>query len=227
MRGQVIKDPSDWKHVYFRNTPKVHNLEKRDLEDILRDPAWHKAVFYREPLERFVSAYVSKCTPGHDTDHQHCRDEFGKFDLPIRDVVTQLAWKDRRESGRQQQTNEHFAKQSRFCGGLDGTLEYYDTVEKLDVLTARDKVSQMLRDIQVDPATVPVFDQLFPRNIVAEAKASQRSGAGEFNSGGSHIIGAGNKLRKYLSTPEEVVTLLEHYMEDYLVFGIKVPPWVR
>ena len=228
VRGQAIKNASNWKHVYFQNTPKKHNLEKKDLEQMMLDPEWHKAVFYREPLERFISGYQSKCEPDHDIDRFHCESAFGKMDPTIREAITQLAWKDRRTPVRTQEADVHFAQQSRFCGGLDGTLQHYDTVERLEKATAREKVSKMLKAVDINPATIPEFDALFPRDVSAVANAADgnKDHAGRhFNGGSAHITNSEKKLRKYFKTPEEVTTLFEHYMGDYLLFGIKAPTW--
>ena len=46
----------------------------------LVDDTWVKAVFYRDPLARFLSAFLSKCTDGHDPewDRDHiCKPIFG------------------------------------------------------------------------------------------------------------------------------------------------------
>jgi hypothetical protein len=148
--------------------------------------------------------------------------------------LTQLAWKDGRKPGRQQTTNPHFARQARFCGGLDTTLDYYNTAELLEKHTARGKVIKMLNAVGVDAATVPEFDRLFPdtryitksqpRKRLAQ-QPRQLSAVLGFNQGEGHITHSELALRKYLQTPEEIVALLEHYMEDYLLFGIKAPIW--
>lgn len=38
---------------------------------------WTSAVFVRDPLERFLSGWFSKCTPGHDLDREVCTALFG------------------------------------------------------------------------------------------------------------------------------------------------------
>ena len=40
--------------------------------------SWTTAVFFRDPIERFLSAYTSKCLAGHDADSKlHCYHHFG------------------------------------------------------------------------------------------------------------------------------------------------------
>lgn len=44
--------------------PNGHSLRSvlHGVQAILRNKSWHKAVFYRHPVDRFVSAYKSQCT---------------------------------------------------------------------------------------------------------------------------------------------------------------------
>ena len=43
----------------------------------LTSAEWTRAVFFRDPLDRFLSAYLSKCVPGHDVDTRVCTEVFG------------------------------------------------------------------------------------------------------------------------------------------------------
>ena len=64
----------DWH--WFQNSPQALNYTKSDLEWILSNPEWQKAVFYRHPLDRVLSAYKSKCewTDNRDSDGNiHCQ----------------------------------------------------------------------------------------------------------------------------------------------------------
>ncbi len=49
------------------NQPENFGLTKSDLDDIMRDPTWTKAVFLRDPLRRTLSGYLSKCVQHEDT----------------------------------------------------------------------------------------------------------------------------------------------------------------
>ena len=47
--------------LWFQHRPTDYGLNAHDVIGILNDPSWVKAVSYRDPLERFLSAYRSKC----------------------------------------------------------------------------------------------------------------------------------------------------------------------
>ena len=196
----------------------------------------HKAVFYREPLERFLSGYQSKCERGHDRDgFAHCIHQFGdnvrnkkrikksKKKTPIigfAGAVNYVAQQDRAEMDKDQTNDEHWTRQARFCGGLENTLQYYDTVEELQKETARDKVSTMLTKIGVPlpiNSTIPAFDALFPPMERGEQMHNARNP--------KHTTNAAAAEKKYYNTTALSNTVMAHYMEDYLLFGIKAPTW--
>merc|ERR1719473_958849 len=49
--------------------------------------AWTSAVFVRDPLERFLSGWLSKCTDGHDLDREVCTQMFGAPDASFARAV--------------------------------------------------------------------------------------------------------------------------------------------
>ena len=48
-------------HRWFQFSPAHQGLDFATFQQYLRDSSWRKAVFYRDPMERFLSAYLSKC----------------------------------------------------------------------------------------------------------------------------------------------------------------------
>lgn len=56
----------------LKNARKVYH----GVESILKNESWHKAVFFRHPVDRYLSSYRSQCT---DNIHKprHCHDTFG------------------------------------------------------------------------------------------------------------------------------------------------------
>ena len=48
---------------------------------------WTSAVFVRDPLERFLSGYISKCTDNHDPDRYICARVFGARDASFARAV--------------------------------------------------------------------------------------------------------------------------------------------
>ena len=129
--------------TWFRNTPKHHGLTKIQLEELLIDPAWTKAVFYRDPVTRFLSAFRSKCERGHD-DTPDCIRVFGKRYIDFDQALDRM-------SKSPMPMNPHFAPASDFCGGLGATLDYYDVVHELTAETAPANVEALLTKVGVEP----------------------------------------------------------------------------
>lgn len=192
---------------YHRNTPEVHGVDLAHLERILANSSWHKAVFYRDPVERFVSAFASKCEGADEDGPAHCQDQFGFPNISFGDAVQQIDDYDHNRAD-PHPFNRHFRLQSDFCGGLRNTLEYYDTVEELDRSTARAKVSTLLQKVGIEPSSVPHFDTLFPKPDDQDWKHS------------THNTGVNDDLSDYFPEGEEwrISTLRHHYAEDYRRF---------
>ena len=141
--------------VWFRNTPEHHNLNKKDMESILANPEWTKAVFYRDPIDRFVSAFQSKCG-GFDPDgEEHCTDSFGHPNSTFSDALHHIKTANTIQ-------NPHFAPMSEFCGGLSNSLQYYDMVQELKRDTVGDHVRQLLQKVGVPADTI----ELLIENVV-------------------------------------------------------------
>ena len=100
------------------------------LNAIFRDLGWRRAFVFRDPIERFVSAYTSKCaqccyTPGcpmpkGDGCH-NCHTVFGL----TRDRNWSLAEVAERLSHSRSWANPHWLHQGRFCGGLEDNWRAY------------------------------------------------------------------------------------------------------
>jgi hypothetical protein len=205
--NQMRSQPPDG--FWFANTPAKHNLSKSALEGLLVDPTWHKAVFYREPLARFLSGYRSKCEPGHDHDTHHCSATFGSVNASFQQAVAAIALMDGTSADKDQVVDEHYQRQARFCGGLENTLRYYDTIELLTKETAHERVGAMLENAGVNK-TLPFFNKIFPAHM---------------NSTAAHVTNAEAAESKYYTTTAMANTVMAHYMEDYLLFGISAPEW--
>lgn len=208
------------------NSPKNHRLKTRDLERMMINKTWHKAVFYREPLERFLSAYNSKCGakwPKHgDRDGpKHCFQEFHKFPISFSDAVTRMGESEPRNRswGRH---NEHFVEQARFCGGLKDTLQFYDTIEQLDVTSANRKVKQLLAKVNISDVQTPGYipgrfewqsvDGIFPMTGVS-----------------GHSTNTSEKVLRSYGDVESLAVerLRDFYKIDYELFGIDTPDWAE
>ena len=183
---------------------------------MLLNDTWHKAVFYREPLERFLSGFRSKCEPGHDADIFHCTSAFGTQRSTFVNAVQHLAAMDDQHKDADQSIDVHWQRQARFCGGLENTLQYYDTIEELKRDTAHEKVSNLLTKVGIPKpisATFPIFDSIIPPS---------KEDRGDLL---KHQTNAGSSLKQYYKNPSMTNTVISHYLEDYLLFGIKAPLW--
>ncbi|KAJ8600367.1 hypothetical protein CTAYLR_000702 [Chrysophaeum taylorii] len=198
--------------LYYGSSPGAQGLGRAEVEALFEDPSWHKAVFFREPLERFASGFASKCLPGHDKDTVHCKMAFGSETVSPSEAVRAILEGDRTH-GILRAIDKHFAHQHRFCGGLLETLEYYDTVEQIFPETIREKVLELFEKVGIDFPHAEIFDAIFPEPNVARA--------------GRHVTNARASEEAFFKTiePALVAGILRHYAPDHFLFGIKVPPW--
>ena len=144
--------------MWWTNTPRRLGYSLAGVERILRDKSWHKAVFYRDPVVRYVSSFLSKCTDGHDLDRWHCENEFGSTKPPFGRAVRRTA------SGRAH-GDVHWQPQARFCGGLAKSIRHYDSVVEFEGASLRADVLRMLRraGFAVDaPRLRAALDSNFP-----------------------------------------------------------------
>lgn len=207
-------------HVWFRNTPAVHGLQLQDLKRMLVDPAWHKAVFYREPLERFASAFSSKCEQSDGDGAQICTGALGaNSTVPKRDVMNNMSERIRRFAiaatrlASPRRFDRHFQPQSLFCGGLGRSLDRYDTVERLDRDTSHIKVDALLARVGVNESErARVLAKTFPLPVRRRL---------------AHDTYASRRLLAYYETPKIVRQVVRFFVDDYLLFGIALPVWAR
>ncbi|CAM9525058.1 unnamed protein product [Chrysoparadoxa australica] len=189
--------------------PRYHGLNLADLEDILMDPAWKKAVFYRDPVTRFLSGYRSKCEKGRDgakycgpdCSHPACEAGFGS---PLATFDQAIATVQANEIG-----NPHWDPQYHACGGLDTTLEHYDFVTELRPEDAEDRILELLQLIGLDTDNLdPAISELIVRPEEDP-----------------HVTKAEEKCCEYYNTREKWEAVVKYYKEDYKLFHMKpIPP---
>ena len=96
-------------HLGFRYTCERWKLDEEECTKLTRQ--WKTFVVVRNPFERFVSAFKSKCSGKNDGDSQrHCWAIFGR-NATLDSVADQLL--------AHESYNPHWDKQSEFCGGFD------------------------------------------------------------------------------------------------------------
>lgn len=222
---------------WFQNSPFERGYTKEDIEGILVNRSWHKALFYRDPVERFVSAYRSKCEGADPDGRWVCAMTFGSPEASFPLAVHRLRESDQKrrtekeEIEHEYKMNEHFMKQSSFCGGLMNSAQYYNTIESLEKDTAAKKVTKLLHDIGADPSWVDNFDELFPAGEPNDASLADISTktreAASASATDAHNTNSLEHLRDYLppNHPETLAALIQHYQDDYTLFNITAPSW--
>jgi len=189
-----------------------------ELEKILVDPSWRKALFYREPLSRFLSAFLFSCR-GEKKWRWMCADIFGSSEASFSAAVATLHTYggkvapngDRSHRGTAEM-DAHVRPQADFCGGhLHDTLHRYDTVVELDPSSSRTHVQALLGGFLSENDVVQSeFDRLFPPD-------------GKLQNG--HDTHSHERVYEFYSAedPALVGTVIDFYYRDYIIFHIEPP----
>ena len=128
-----------WKtaaEFWFRISPDVMSISPTKIRELLVDPSWRAAVVYRDPNDRFVSAYTSKCRHDSEEGGYHCGELFGLDKPSALSVAESLLNVSRMqedgllddESTRLKHCTRfdpHWAPQTCFCTGLADTYHLY------------------------------------------------------------------------------------------------------
>ena len=113
---------------FFRGTLDLMNMSVNDAHLLLSDQNWQAAVVYRDPVERFYSAFASKCGLKDRDGKRSCHDFFQLQNVTIHSVVERLLDIKRQlppNTSVCEQLDPHWAPQSCFCGGLRRTFRNY------------------------------------------------------------------------------------------------------
>ena len=216
--------------TWTATSARAVGLTEAQVLDAFSDREWTSAVFVRDPLERFLSGYRSKCEPGHDPDREVCFYCFGNRDATFAEAVAVInntlgdaIWKQVKPHSWDGTAEDHFRLQSSFCNGLVGQGGF-DAYYLLTRETARRDVADMLARAGVtDPAAAALdFEYHFPKPKDTDLLSSHLYG------GGVHATGASSApIRdQYFSSPALVAAVLRHYAPDYRnIPGLQVPRW--
>ena len=189
--AEVLGQEFEW---YPANPSKV-GLSLEAFKDRLGDASnsWRKLVVYRDPMERFLSAYRSKCLLGDRDGEKHCHQVFklNESQISILNVANRLA-----QYGHY---NPHWATQSSFCGGTVGSMwtSYTHHVSFNNLSGIADAFKG-----RVPPAT---FERL---RIELQPAAP-----------GKHITDAKAHVQADLGSPAVRRLLYDFYSDDYRLFG--------
>ena len=117
---RIIAEVMGQKVQWFPANPSTVGLSLEAFKDRLGDASnsWRKLVVYRDPMERFLSAYRSKCllADGDRNGRMHCHNLFRLNDsqISVLNVASRLP-----QYGHH---NPHWATQTSFCGGTVGSM---------------------------------------------------------------------------------------------------------
>lgn len=139
------------------------NFTARDLESALNDPTWTKATFLRDPLERMVSAYISKCVRPRECGSCMGLETSDSEDPEIAQLADTLEY-----TG-----DAHFLPQSSLCGGLGDNIGAYDFIGHIsrDSQAVAKQVANML-ELAVKKSSSDKSAQLSHEGELADARKS-------------------------------------------------------
>jgi len=72
LANHLVSALNNKKMKWFQASPGALGLSQETVHKRLDDPSWKKLVLYRDPVERFLSAYNSKCLRGDKDGPRHC-----------------------------------------------------------------------------------------------------------------------------------------------------------
>jgi hypothetical protein len=194
----------------------VRSLTMEKAKELLNDPTWTRAVFFREPAERLLSAYLNKIEGGKPTEHN--------FTDWVDEITTQ---KDAKcgSPGLNACTDPHWTPQLMTCG-LDYLLPSWDFIGTFEHIAEHTKL--LLERVGLWDNFGAKFDDASDYktgggrcHVAPPIRASNYSALG-FNQRGtskgqSNAAGAQNKFDKYY-TPELLGKVRELYALDYAIW---------
>ena len=211
----------DWqtKSEWMRNTPQHHHISKQDLETFLVDPTWTKAVFYRDPAIRFLSAFRYNCLKGTRRGRR-CKDVFGMKNLTFDEALNKV------DANTSIVTNSiHMMPASFFCGGLQNTLQHYDFVRELTESTSPQAVGTLLEIIGVESNITKHIVDCFVRGDGCVALRPMVQGQFQFppkKIDNLHNTGSSRNgiVRDSFKSSERLEIIRRAYQVDYNTFQI-------
>ena len=192
---RIIAEVLGQEFKWYPSNPSMVGLSLEAFKDRLGDASnsWRKLVVYRDPMERFLSAYRSKCLLGDSDGRMHCHDLFRLNDsqISVLNVASRLP-----QYGYH---NPHWATQSSFCGGTVGSMwtSYTHHVSFNNLSGIADAFEG-----RVSPKT---FEKI---RIQLRPPAS-----------GGHITDAKGHVEADLGSAEVRRKLYDFYSDDYRLFG--------
>jgi len=185
------------------------NLGDSDIipEKISRANGWRLGIFVRDPAERLLSAWSSKCQ-AWENGGRNClgrkqvpndlsEEAVNNFESMVRDLLPKYM-AERRERG---YFNAHYDPQSTFCGAKEATA--YNFIGHLSGQS--DEVHDQVADMLCSVAHVPpqhaiwsILPTIFPRQFAA-----------------GHHTDAGARMTAFYRSPDVRAAVAREYAADY------------
>jgi len=174
--------------------------------EILQDPGWRKVYVIRDPAERFLSVFLSKCA-GHDGEKglRVCRSQYRTSEITFNDAIDQLVKHGIR--------NPHWKQQHKYCGDLAKIHEQFDVEIFYDGSTYAADLAKELRLAGAMGADDIHLKECF--NMTYEA---------HYNIKDAHIAHSEKLVLEYYESQAQVQKVHDFYIDDYEIFNIPWPP---
>eukprot|EP00927_Polykrikos_kofoidii_P054249 TRINITY_DN4869_c0_g1_i4.p1 TRINITY_DN4869_c0_g1~~TRINITY_DN4869_c0_g1_i4.p1 ORF type:complete len:416 (-),score=69.40 TRINITY_DN4869_c0_g1_i4:69-1316(-) len=183
---------------------------------VFSDPTWTKAVFLRDPLDRLVSGFRSKCEVPLEGDGRDCmnfQEASSKWQPSFDEFAKEL----------NHCHNPHFDPQTSFCL-LDTRFEQFSfvgTVSK-NFSAVSDQVNAML-DQSIERSGVQLSDER--RQEMAKLSAAYFPPEG-LTKGNLDHFHMDTVVTDFYKNETTLLNSLEHYAIDYERLNLEVPPGV-
>lgn len=202
-------------HKLFPNHPNYHSGQasqfvygRAGMEEVFANPRGVRAVFVREPLARFASAFMDKCARPTERNTVHCPTHTNIF----KDAVE---WALRTDMS---VVNPHWLPQAYHCE----LHKYISAYTVIGVIDKTNNVNQYPRDAAclLEEAGLSRFDIFSNQTDVGERPHCPTCAATSMSASEEDIL-------KRLFTPDAARALIKRLQIDYDTFGfVKEPAWV-
>ena len=183
-----------------------YGLIASDMSRIIQDSSWMKVVIYRDPLEKFLSAYRSKC---EDFDNDGvCETVFNNHRPAFPEAIRRLFFKE------DVYPDSHFAPQASICN-LRRTLPYFDERFVLDPSTSYATILRILED-----AKIPMTESLTKKLDAIFPPPGSESSSHHNTHSADH-----STLLGYYSHDCFIKLMVHYYQEDYTLLELPYPDW--
>lgn len=202
-------------HNYTGEIPNFNQCWNKQPSYRLR-PDSDKAVFLRDPLDRFLSGFLDKCIRHNDVV-DHCEPVtvfYNQSTSPVSDMLwDKKLFFEMFVDTMPLQWNMHFIPQSLYCNGLYRDIHQYAFVGNMGESFYQDLGHMVSRYPNLERGVERIF------------KLTEKRRANVTNTRGVET-GAASKVQEYYK-PHTVRRVLEYYAIDYIMLNLSIPEWAE